>query len=339
MPKPGPAKDPLEDLKSQGPKPIYAIDGEERLLVDEAVRLLKEHALPKNARDFNYDSFNGKDAKLIRIVEAAQMLPAFAPRRMVLVENADELDFDDAEVLLGYLENPSPTTVLVFVAGKENFDARTKVYKAFQRSGVTIRYARPKPREMPDVVRRRAKSLGIAIDDAAIRALIDAVGTDASGAFQALELLTLYVGPGEKRAIGVSDVAAVVSLTKEESIFALADAIGLADRATALRGLHAMLTVAREPALRVLAMIARHWRNLARARSLLDAGMPPKEIEAAVGIPPFLLDNLLSQARRKPAATFAAGLQAIADTDKALKGGALDYTRAMERLVLGLMAS
>lgn len=330
-------KDPFEDLKTRGPAPIYLIDGEERLLVDEAVRQLKEHALPKQARDFNFDAFNGKDAKILRIVEAAQMLPAFAPRRVVMVDNADAIDFDDAEVLINYLERPSPTTVLIFVGQK--FDARTKVYKAFQKSGVVIRYAKPKPREMPDLIRRRAKQTGAAIEEPAIRALIDAVGTDASAAFQALDLLTLYVGPGVKRPIGVDDVTAVVSLTKEESIFALADAIGQQDRATALRGLHAMLTVSREPALRVLSMIARHWRNLARARSLLDSGSSPKDIEQAVGIPPFLTDSLLSQAKRKPAAAFAAGLQAIADADKDLKGGGLDHTRAMERLVLGLMAA
>lgn len=316
---------------------LYLIDGEERLLVDEAVKKIKEESLPKQARDFNYDTFNGKDASLVKIVGAAQMLPAFSPSRLVMVENADKLDFDDAETLLGYLQNPSPTTTLVFVG--EKFDARSKIFKAFQKAGTVMRFGRPKQREMPELIKKRAKATGVSIEDAAVRALIDAVGTDASGAFQALELLTLYVGPGVKRAINSSDVAAVVSLTKEESIFALADAIGQQDGATALRGLHAMLTVAREPALRVLSMIARHWRNLARARSLLDAGETRAEIEKSVGIPPFLVDSLLSQARRKPAAAFAAGLQAIADADKDLKGGALDHTRAMERLVLGLMSA
>jgi DNA polymerase-3 subunit delta len=330
-------KDALEDLKARGPQPVYLIYGEERLLVDEAVRLLKEHALPKQARDFNFDAFNAKETKLIRIIDAAQMLPAFAPRRLVLVENADALDFDNAEALLKYLAKPSPTTVLVFVGDK--LDARTRVYKAFQKSAVVLRYDHPKPREMLDLVKKRARANGVSIEDSAIRALADAVGADASAAFQALELLTLYVGPGVKRPITANDVEAVISVTKEESIFALADAIGQQNREAAMRGLHAMLAVSREPALKVLGMIARHWRHLARARSLLDAGSSPKEIEAAVGIRPFLLDSLLSQARRKPAASFAAGLQAIAAADKALKGGALDHARAMERLVLGLMAA
>ncbi|MCK6547251.1 hypothetical protein L6R52_15475, partial [Myxococcota bacterium] len=142
MPK-APAKfaDPIEELKERGPRPLYMVDGEERLLVDEAVRTIKQYALPKNARDFNFDTFSGQSTPLNRIVEAAEMMPAFAPRRLVLVEHADKIDLDAGDddgksekkekkrralaSFLDYLANPSPTTVLVFVAGEKKFDART----------------------------------------------------------------------------------------------------------------------------------------------------------------------------------------------------------------------
>src|SRR6185503_2424365 len=91
------AADPLEELKERGPRPIYVVDGEERMLVDEAVRTIKEHALPKNARDFNFDSFSARDAGIIKILDAAQTLPAFAPRRLVLVNHADKLDVWSAD--------------------------------------------------------------------------------------------------------------------------------------------------------------------------------------------------------------------------------------------------
>lgn len=357
MPRTPPPKsgDPLEELVERGPRTVYAVDGEERLLVDEAVKKLKEHSLPRSARDFNFDQLSARSAGATRIVEAAQMLPAFAPRRLVLVQHAELLDTDDGEeaegeaakkrrekkgqelkILLDYLERPCPTTVLVLVA--EKFDARTKLYKALQRAGVTLRFARPKPKEVPDLIRRRARSTGVAIEDPAIRALADSVGADTTAAFQALELLSLYVGPDAKRAITAADVETLISETREESIFALADAIGKQDRASALKGLHGMLSISREHPLRILAMIARHWRNLARARSLLDAGMPRDELGAAVGIPPFLVDGLLGQARRQPVTAFVRGLEAIAATDRELKGGPLNNLRAMERLVLNLMS-
>lgn len=329
-----PHSDPLAELKSRGPRPVYLLEGEERVLVDEAVRAIRAATLEKASRDFNLDTFSGKDAPLARIVDAALTLPAFAKRRLVIVDHAEKLDLEGADVLVRYLENPSPTTVLVFVA--EKLDARTKVYKTFTKHAAVLRYARPKPKEMPQLIRTRARAIGLEIVEPAIHALVEAVGADAGAAIQALEMLSLYVGPNSKEAVRVADVEALISETREESIFALCDFIGKQNKSAALEGIHAMLEVSREPPLRVLAMIARHYRNLARARSLLDAGVSKREIESAVGLPPFLVDNLLEQARRQPLSAFAQGLEAIAEVDQKLKGGPLDYTRAMEQLILGL---
>jgi DNA polymerase-3 subunit delta len=330
-----PQQDPLDALRSgQAPRPIYAIDGEERVLVDEAVRLIKEKTLEKQSKDFNLDRFTGKDAPLAKIVDAAMTLPAFAKRRMVLVEQADKLDLDGADALIRYIEDPSPSTVLVLVA--EKLDARTKVYKALQKGATLIRYTRPRPREMPDFIRARARLMGVNIEEPAIRALVDTIGTDAGAAIQALDLLALYVGD-PKKAVKSADVEALISDAKEESVFQLVDAIGKQDRPSAISGIHSMLTISREPALVVLAMIARHFRNLLRARSLIDAGASRADIESAVGIPPYFLDNLLSQARRQSVPMLAGRLRTIADFDQMLKGGPLHHTRAMERLVLELM--
>lgn len=330
-----PTKDPLTELRERGPAPIYLVDGDERLLVDEAVAEIKAASLPETARDFNFDLFSGKEATADRIVEAAQMFPAFAKRRLVMVTHADKLASDEADQVLRYAADPSPTTVLLLVATK--FDARTKVYKALKKAGVALRYGHPKPREMTEIIKRRAARVGTKIDMRGIRALIDAVGADASAAYQALELLALYVGPDTKRTISADDVAAVVSVTKEESIFKLVDAIGRRDQRSVLLGLHSMLSSTHEHPLRILAMIARHYRNLLRARVGIEQGLSRGEIQSMIGIPPFLMNNLLEQARGQPLRELATGLTHIQTSDGALKGGSLADSRAIERLALSLM--
>lgn len=320
------------DLARNGPRPIYVLDGDERVLVDEAVELLKEKALDPRSRDFNFDAFSGKQAGLTRVLDAAQTLPAFAPRRMVLVQGADALFGDDDTAMLAYLERPNPTTVLVLVA--EKFDARTKIYKAFQKAGVAFRFGRPSEREMPDRVRARAKAMGVAIDELGIRALCHAVGTELGTASQALEVLGLYA---KGRTITGADVEVVVQVTKEESIFELTDAVGGGDRGRALLGLHQLIAVGRQHPLPILAMIARHFRNLLKARAALDSGAGRDEIQALVGVPPFVVDKLLRQARTQPLAAWAQALEHIGQADRALKGGALDGHRVLERLVLALI--
>ena len=333
-------QDPAAAIRAKQFAPVYLVDGEERVLVDEAVELIRSHALEVRARDFNLDVLDGKQATAGRIVEVASMLPAFAPRRVVLVYNVDKLATDQMDPLVAYVEAPSPTTVLVLVAS-DKLDARIRLYKAVDKHGVTLRFSPPKAAQMPDAIRGRAKALGIAIEEPAVRALADAVGTDVSGASQALEVLELFVGPDgsgrQTRPITVSDVAQVVTVTKEESIFDLVDAIGSRNRTAALALLANLIQVSRSHPLQILALVARQYRHLIKARAALDGGAREADIQGLVGIPPFAVRNLVAQARRHPLPELAAGLGAIAATDRDLKGGRLDGHRAMERLVLRLM--
>lgn len=328
------SRDPLSDLEKSGPKPVYAIDGEERALVDDAIRAIKAVSLPQTARDFNYDVFSAKETPAIRIVEAAQTMPAFAKRRLVVVNHAEKVDGENADDLIGYVENPNPYAVLMLIA--DRFDARSRLYKAFKKSAVTLRFDRPKLGEMQEMVRARAERIGVSIEGPAIRALVDAVGADATAAWQALDLLALYVGPNSGRKIALADVETVVTSTKEESIFDLVDAIGSGDRASVLAGLHQMLA-AREHPLRILAMVARHYRNLTKVRAALDRGAPRSEIQSLAGVPPFVVDNLIQQAKRQPLSALCRGVVACGEADRDFKGGPLDDDRAMERLALSLM--
>ncbi|MEM7675377.1 MAG: DNA polymerase III subunit delta [Myxococcota bacterium] len=325
--------DPLVELKKNGPRPLYAIDGEERVLIDEMIQAIIAASVPDHARDFNLDRLSGREVTPTRVLDTAQTLPAFAQRRVVVVEYADKLGFEKSEGFVQYIEAPNPSTVLVLVADK--FDGRTKAYRAIKKAGFALRFAKPKPREMPQLIRRRAEVLGVAIETPAIRMLADAVGADVGAASQALEVLSLYTGG---RKVTAADVTAVVSVTREESIFELVDAIGHGDRVAVLTALHTMLVVNREPPLRVLFMVGRHYRNLLKARAAMDAGANREVILAEVGVPPFLLNNLMDQARRHSLTELARGLGAVTHADQALKGGPLSSVRTMERLVLQLMS-
>ena len=327
--------DPFDDLEKNGPRPIYAIDGDERMLVDEALRFVRERALPKTARDFNVDTFSGHDAKVVRVLEALSTLPVFADRRFVLVTAADELELEKSEAFLAYIAKPNPTTVLVLVADK--FDARTKMYKLLSAHGVVIRCDKPKARELPEFVAKHARAMGVSIAPNAVRVLIDLLGNDLGAILRALEQVDLYVGPKSGRAIGIEDVEAVVANSKEESIFALTDALGRGQRAAAMRGVHGILEVSREAPLRMLAMFARHYRHLIKARAAIDTGASRGDIQRLVGLAPFQVDGVVEQARGRPLSVWASGLASLQSTDAKLKGSRLDGTRVMEQLALGLL--
>lgn len=323
----------LEHLAETGPHPVYLLEGEERLLLEEARDLIKEKALAGALADFNLDVLGGKDLTAHRIVDAALTLPAFARCRVVMVKDLDKLD-GEPDALIDYLAAPATTTVLILVA--EKLDARTKLAKALKKHATVLRFDRPKERDMPPIVQRRAKKLGLELEPGAVRALVDALGSDLAGVVSALEKLWLYVGAEGRSRVTAEEVEELVSPVKEESVFAFADAVGARNTKSAMEALSNMLGRNRGHPLALLGMIARHWRHLAEVRALLDAGVRRAEAGAGLGLPPFAIDKVVGQAERQRLPALVRGLRAISEADQALKGGKLPGDRVMERLVLTL---
>ncbi|HEY7128493.1 MAG TPA: hypothetical protein VH332_02410, partial [Nitrospira sp.] len=82
--------------------PLYALIGEEDLLRDAGLSLIKEAVLAGEGDDFNCDLFYGDEAEGTAIVACASEVAVFAPRRLVIVKAADKLSAKHVEVLLPY---------------------------------------------------------------------------------------------------------------------------------------------------------------------------------------------------------------------------------------------
>ena len=113
---------------------------------------------------------------------------------------------------------------------------------------------------------------------------------------------------------------------------------GVKQAGLALAGLHAMLSNEQAHPLQLLALVARHYRNLMKTRAAQAAGVPRDALGKLVGVPPFAVDKLIRQAKGYSGRGLSDALGAITAADRALKGGRLESTRAMERLVLQLMS-
>ena len=104
--------------------PVYLVAGPEDFLRTEAVRLIREKAArgKEPCDTAELDAAEGDPRKLLDDLRTPSL---FAPRRLVLIENAGLL-FDERalEPLLQYVEQPSPRTTLVLVAGEVRKSAR-----------------------------------------------------------------------------------------------------------------------------------------------------------------------------------------------------------------------
>jgi DNA polymerase-3 subunit delta len=331
MAAPGPTTDPLSDLRQKEPQALYFIHGRERFLVDRAVEILRGKVLDPRTKDFNYDLFQGKEATAGKVVQAARTLPMMAKRRLVLVRDADEMKADELSGLITYVQKPCAETCLVFVA--EKADQRLKFFSAFKKLGILIKLDPLYENKLPGFVREEARARGVKFEAGAAELLCDEVGAELGQLADAVERLVIYAG--ERKSLSIDDIEQVVATTRQRNVFELCNAVGDSDRDRAFAILGSMMG-ARESGVRIVAMLARHVRQLWLAQTLLAKRLDKFELAQALGIPPFFVDGIVGQARKLDRPAFERMHDALYRADKNLKSSRLEDDRILEKLVLEL---
>lgn len=316
-----------EELSAGVIRPAYLVVGEEPLLRDDALALLREAVLAGAPEDFNFDRLDGESARPAALLDAVGTLPVMAERRLVILRepesargSAKELTDAVAEAVLAL--GAGSDAVLVVMAAKA--DRRARWTQAFQDPAAEVRCDPPRGgRELAIFVRQEAKRQGVAIERGAVELLAERVGPQLLFLRREIEKAALLAGPGEP--VTRDHVAAGTCNVAEEPIWDLTDAIGEGRVADALMALAKILRGG-AAAPQVLGALAAHFRKLLRLRT-----------GGAAGGPPFVVRKLERQAGRYTSRRLSACLRAIHETDVALKGaGALGPEMALERLVIGL---
>ncbi len=302
----------VEDAAAGKLAPVYILSSAEPLLLDRALAAIREAAVPAALRSFNEDVFDGRGASAARIVGAARTLPMMAKRRLVLVRDLGQMVAAELAELAAYMDSPSPETVLVATTSK--VDRRLKFYAAAGKKGFLHDLA--PPRDLAGWLGDEARRREVAIAPPARTRLLEVVGADMSRMSLALEQLALYAGD---RAIAVDDVDDLIAETRERSVFELTDAIGAGERRRAMTALTSLVEQ-RQSAIGVIAMLARHMRQLVLYRAGRESGMGKSELQRLLGVPPFVVDKLGRQAGRYSDADLGRAVSALSATDRALKG-------------------
>jgi DNA polymerase-3 subunit delta len=311
--------------------PAIVIAGSERFFVDRALSALRSAVVGEGPRGFNEDLFEGKGASATRILDAARTLPMLASQRFVLVRDVDAIAPAELDKLAEYLDAPVASACVVLLA--EKLDGRTKLAKRAQKLGLLIDAAPLKLHEMRGFVSSEVGRRKLRATPDAIAAIVDALGTDLPAIDDALERLSLYVGPAS--AIELPAVEACVTKLRVESIWALVDAVSMRDRRGALNAA-ASLLADREPPLRILAMIARQLRIVSRMQAALAEGMQPQDAAKQAGAPPFKARDLATAARRFDRQALTRAFTVLAETDLALKGSKRPGDVVLQAAILAL---
>ncbi|MCP9441554.1 MAG: DNA polymerase III subunit delta [Nitrospira sp.] len=315
-------------LKQQTPAPLYLVVGEEDLLRDHALAVLKTVVLGDEG-GFNYDLFYGDEASGADIRNCASELPAFAERRLVVVKAAEKLPAKETEMLIDYVNQPVETTTLVFMSQK--LDGRLKFSQALARKAVLIDCSPLREPQLNAWIVQEAERLGLRLDEQARQALKDMGGGSLHGLRREMEKLAVYTSP--TCSVTAADVQALRGIEPDASIFDLTRAIADGQRGLALSILARNLEAGEAP-LRLLGSLAWQYRRIWKVKEVLASGGRDAEAARTLRMDPEKVRSFLSRFSFEHLQTVS---RLLFEADGQLKGGSSGRPRiVLERLLFRL---
>lgn len=326
----------FKDLKRGVLVPVYYLHGPDPYMLDLAVDAICEAAAPDGLNDFNHDKFRGRDTDIESLLSALEQLPFMVDRRVVILRDAQDIKKSDFDALASYFENPSDSTVFIVhastVDNSKKLDGRSSAVKKMKKVAEEYEFKALYENEIDDFLKREAARRKLNLDAAARAYLLEAIGTDLSPLIGALDRLDLYIGAREGIGQVDDDLAReVIAETRVHDIFALTDALGSRDLERSLKIFDAMI-IAGEPPLRILVMIARHFRILSKLKDPEIRRGNDREKAKAAKVAPYFLKDYERDARRFTIDDLQSIRSAILDVDLALKSSGLSDRIVLERL-------
>jgi DNA polymerase-3 subunit delta len=306
-------------------KPVYLLLGEERFERQRVFAALRRAALGGDELSFNEEHYDAGDSDVERVLGAARTLPMMARRRLVVLKRIERWEGrgDEAKSsgdkpldrLAEYIAVASPTTTLILIA--EKLDNRRQLVNLAKKGDFWVTCQSPPPHELAGWIARRAQERGERIPPSAATLLGDLIGGDLSALDDALERVSLFVGPGVE--LSEAAILECVANMKPGSVWDLVNAVGRRDARAALLALGRVFEPGEGP--RLVGLLCWSARQFIRFASARRAGMSPPDALRAAGIPPFKLREVTEQVKHMPLERAEQWLLELAQVDLALKGG------------------
>ncbi|MCB0364726.1 MAG: DNA polymerase III subunit delta [Bdellovibrionaceae bacterium] len=317
-------------LDKKVPGPLYLVFGDEPYLVDEAVKLLKTKALPDGVDDFSSDQFHYPETSPSHVKDAVETLTMMSPRRVVVYKIGKGLKDKEWEELVPVMEDPVPTTTFILVA--EKADKRKKYFRKIKDAGVIVELKRPFDNQVASWIEYIAYRHEVELGRGVAALLQQFVGSNLGEINNEMLKLRQYLGD-ENRPVSEEDVMRLVSRSRIDSIFDLANAIGRRDRAHALVCLANLLEHGQNE-VGALSLITRHIRILHTIREGMAAGLAGARLSSQAGVPQFFLQEYVNQSRAWSPDKINRALQALHETDRALKSSPISSHIWLENFII-----
>ena len=313
-----------EDIASRTFETVYLLTGPEGYLRQNLKQALRQALAEEDGMNYTYRE--GKETDVSELIGIAETLPFFAEKRLILVENSG-LFKRGGDELAEYLPQTPDFTVWVF--NEEEVDKRSRLYKAADKCGHVVECARLGPQDLESFVLKAFAREKQRVTKDAMELFLERCGDDLGHLVTEQEKLSAYcLG----RDVRLEDVEAVTSVTAQNRVFDMLDAIAQGKPREAFR-LYEDMKALREPPMRILYLLTQQVNRLLQVKELDKQGLREGAIAEATGMRPFVVKKSLRQAQAFTVRQLRGRLERMAELDAAIKNGELEDALALETVL------
>lgn len=315
-------------LKQGKYAPAYMLCGKESYYIDLVANYIENNILDEMAREFDQTIIYGKDLSsgdVAPVISAARGFAMMGGYKVIIVKEAQHIKKWEALAL--YMDNPQPSTILVFCYKYGSPDKRLALFKNWEKKGGVLMESEQLrdyqvEKWIRDYVAQRNKELKesgdeVQIDEKVTKILADSIGTDLTQIVGALQKLI----DGRPEGVKVIDAALVernIGISKDFNVFELQDALIKGDVVKANRITQYFATSKDHPMVKELGILYGFFANLMIYHYLPDKS--DRAAASALGVAPFFVKDYAAAAKRYSAGKTFAIIGYFRETDARLKG-------------------
>jgi DNA polymerase-3 subunit delta len=302
---------------------------------------IENNILSEAEKGFNLTIMYGKDCKMHEVLTNAKRFPMMAERQVVIVKEAHLLnDFKIAEgrdLLMNYIANPLPTTVLVFCYKYGKLNGTTSLAKSLKKKAIVLNSEKLRDYQIPKWIHGYVAEKGYKITEMATQLLSDHIGNSLERLSNEIDKLLISLKPEEI----INDVIIEknIGISREYNVFELQNAILTKDvvRANKIIKYFGANPKAHHP-IPIIALIYNLFSKLLIVHQTKDKAT--RNLAAVLKISPYFVKDYLMGAKNYPLYKVLNNIEYIQQADLESKGvdsPALNVESILKQLVFKLL--
>lgn len=305
----------------------YLLYGTEQFLIEQELKkIIKKYKIDEisiTKYDLSIDS-------LKNILDDSMTISLFEENKMIIVNNANIFNRgksdDNIDLLVQYLANPNPNTIIIFINPNATVDTTKKITKLIKEKGILKELNTSNPVDMIKDICTDYK-----IDRESINLLINRVGNNMSIVENELRKLMLY--KIDDKTITKEDIINLTSVNIDTDIFKFIDHIIQKEKDMAMKIYAEMIKQGEEP-IKIIVLLASKFRLMYQATELTRSGYSQQDIANTLSVHIYPVKLAIQAGLKYNSKLLLKYLDKLADLDISIKTGKTDPVLGLELFIL-----